>query len=197
MKRHHGAGFTGFTLLELVVAVALLAVVSTLGYTSLRYLQASAAGAEQHLLAMRQLQVAVALFERDLRNVAPRPVSVGLAARNPALMGAASSVELTRGGVTRATGDTGSALMRVGYRFADGALHRRVWRVLDQPSNDAGHGERLLLDGLVSATFRYADGNGGWRAEWQGPPDTPLPRAVEMNLRTVRSGNIRRLVVLN
>ena len=187
----------GFTLLELVVAIALLAVVSSLGYASLRYLQTSASGAETHLAALRQLQVAIAVFERDLRNVAPRSVSVGLAARNPALTGAELEVALTRGGLTRAPGETASGLLRVGYHFRNGELRRRVWPVLDQPAGGANSEERVLLAGLESVSFRYADSDGGWRGVWQGDANLPTPKAVELNLRSARFGNIRRLVVLN
>ena len=187
----------GFTLLELVVAIALLAVVSALGYTSLRYLQSSASNAEDHLENLRRLQIAVGVFERDLRNVARRPVSVGLAMRRASVVGTASDLELTRGGVTRVTGSGASGLVRVGYRFRDGQLNRHVWNVLDRPTDVTLGRSRLLIDGLTSASFRYASENGSWLDEWQVEPAAAWPRAVELKLTSPRLGNVRRLIVLN
>ena len=187
----------GFTLLELVVVVALLAVVSTLGYTSLRYLQASSASAEQHLGRLRDLQIAMGVFEQDLRNVAARPVSVGLATRQGAVSGTDVQLELTRGGVIRMDEDGLSGLMRVGYSFRDGQLRRHVWRVLDQPSDTKAGETRALVDNLSSVSFRYIGADGAWVEQWRGVADTDTPRAVELKFRSERLGNLRRLVVLN
>lgn len=187
----------GFTLLELVVAVALLAVVSTLGYTSLRYLQSSSASAEQHLDRLRALQITMGVFERDLRSVALRPVSIGLASRRAAITGTNVALELTRGGVTRIDEDGLSGLMRVGYSFRDGELRRHVWRVLDQPSGAKMGDARTLIDNLTSVSFRYVGADGAWLEAWQGGPEAGAPKAVELTFQSARLGSLRRLVVLN
>ena len=64
----------GFTLLELLVAIAIFAVVSTLALTGYTQLQQQSEYAEQRLNRLREVQRAVQTICQDLEQLEPRPV---------------------------------------------------------------------------------------------------------------------------
>jgi len=84
---HRLAQEAGFTLLEVVVAVALFAVVSTLAYGGLAAVLRSREQLSEASAQLAQLQLAMQMFERDVRSAVLRPVRDGYGEVLPALMG--------------------------------------------------------------------------------------------------------------
>ena len=88
----------GFSLLEVLVAVALFALAMGLAYGGLDAVvrgRAQLAGSAQ---ALADLQRSVGLLERDLRAAQPRSVRTGDLRRLPALVIDSDGIELTRAG---------------------------------------------------------------------------------------------------
>jgi general secretion pathway protein J len=120
----------GFTLLELLIAVAVFAVVSALAYGGL---QAVLNTDEQTRLrggVLGELQVTLAVLERDLRQVAAIGWRDRFGDRQPSLryspLATEPELELVR------TGSGGTdRLRRVGWRVTDEGLERRLWGVVD------------------------------------------------------------------
>lgn len=120
----------GFTLLELLIAVAVFAVVSALAYGGL---QAVLSTDEQTRLrggVLGELQVTLAVLERDLRQIAPVEWRDRFGDRQPplrySLLATEPELELVRVG----SGGT-DRLRRVGWRITDEGLERRLWGVVD------------------------------------------------------------------
>ncbi|MFZ9905075.1 MAG: type II secretion system minor pseudopilin GspJ [Steroidobacteraceae bacterium] len=193
----------GFTLLELIVALFVSAVMFAVGYAALMQAtqQRDAIRLAQDELAT--LQRAIRLITLDVTQMDPRPINDILGRGELAAVlgtdGSGRVLALTRGGEgdARATGRT--SLRRIEYRLEQGQLQRLSWPVLD-PVAGVQPRVRVLLRGVRSIEFRFLDNDGQWSSVWPKPGASTSsgslrqrPRAVEMRLDTNDAGMLRRL----
>jgi general secretion pathway protein J len=169
----------GFTLLELLVAVGLLAVLATVAYRGLAsILEAESQVAEQ---TQRWSGVAVLLEQlgRDLSLAVARPATDGAGRTLPALALAGSEIALTR----FEDHDSGAGLRRVGYRLRDGTLEYLVWPAVDSAPG-ALPAINPVLEGVAGFQLRAHDASGATAAAaWPpGAAIAALPRAVEAQI---------------
>jgi general secretion pathway protein J len=189
----------GFVLLEMLVALAIFAVLAALAYGALDQIvkaRSQIAAASERL---RDVQLAVSRLERDLRSAAARPIRDAYGAVLPALSGTRRGVELTRYGFASPTHEARPLLGRVGWAAADGELRSATWDALDRAPSSRG-APRVELDDVAELRLRYLDA-GNWLDAWpppRGPDDAPerLPHAVEFTLVVGGYGEIVRLVEL-
>ena len=194
---------TGFTLLELLVAVAIFAVVGTLALSGYTQLQKQSEYAEQRLERTREVQRALQTLAQDLEQAEPRPVREPLGeSQLPAVFAGDSidyKLQLTRAGWSNTAGLARASLQRVGYRLDQDGLWRDHWPVLDhtlatEPTR------RKLLGGVRAVTFRFMDANRNWVDRWpasDGGTQTDWrarPAAIEVTLELEDWGTLRRLV---
>lgn len=190
----------GFTLLELLVAVAIFAVVGVMAYGGLQAVLAQQVIARDSADRFRQVQFAVQQLTRDLHQLQPRPVREELGDGNRSALLAdvrnRHPVEFTRGGWSNPLGLPRAAVQRVAYQLDGDVLVRLHWFVPDHTLAEEPV-ERELLDGVRDFRMRFY-GAGGWSDDW--PPGlaetdpTLLPRAIELLLDLEDLGEIRRLV---
>jgi general secretion pathway protein J len=193
----------GFTLVELLVALAIFAVLSLLAYGGLASVLDGSELTSARGARLGQLQRTVTHLVDDLTLAGRRPVRDAFGDPLPALVGgagAAAVLELTRGGWPNPTGQPRSSLQRVAYDLVDGTLVRRIWPVLDR-APDSTPLEQRLLDGVTAFELRFrADRQARWQAAWPpaagAPGDGALPLAVELALEVEGFGRITRLVVI-
>jgi general secretion pathway protein J len=197
--------YTGFTLLELLVAMAIFAVVGTLALTGYTQLERQSEYAEQKLARLREVQRAVQTIAQDLAQLEPRPIREPLGdARMPALQGGVGSdysLTLTRAGWSNTAGLPRPTLQRVGYRYADNALWRDYWPTLDSTLT-VEPVRTELLKGVIRVSFRYMDANRDWIERWPPGNSTAMiversrPAAVELTMELEDWGEIKRLIEL-
>ena len=187
----------GFTLLEMLVAVAIFALASALAYGGLDALMRSRRQLDAAQDRLGRIQFALGLLERDVRGIALRPVRDGYGAPLAALQGARSQLEVTRGGYANALAQPRAELERVGWRLRDGALQRERWAVLDRTPGSAPRAD-ALVDHVEAIDFRYLDAAGRELPQWP-PPEGALqqaPSAVIVALTFADLGEIRRVLEL-
>lgn len=187
----------GLSLLEVVVAVAVFAVVGAIAWGGLDRLLRARAVIDEQSAALQALQQAVGQFERDLRQAIARPVRDGTGATQPALRLRGDALALTRavgeGGWTRAAPN----LERVEWRCDQGRLERLRWPVLDRAPGTTPE-PVALLEGLRECTWR-AVGEDGDSAAWPldaAAQEGRLPLAVEWRFTLANGESYRRLVEL-
>jgi general secretion pathway protein J len=201
----------GFTLIELMVALFIAAVMFAIGYGAIKQAITSHDSLKVQQAHLLELQTAVRVMEQDFVQLAPRPVrqAVGEEPAQPALQGSPPGtqpmVQLTRDGWANPAGLQRTGLQRVAYLVEDGTLKREFWTVLD-PTLASTTVKRDLLTHVKSVTLRYMDVNHVWQEQWPPLTSTTLvgtmleltlrerPIAVEITLDTEDWGKIVRIV---
>ncbi len=193
----------GFTLIEVLVALAVFGVLSVMGYMALGQTLSNADLLGERMQRLEAIQRTIRYLDSDLMQAAPRPVRGLLGdGYEPAIrssFGSEYALEVTHGGWTNPAGLPRGTLQRSAYRIEDGELIRYHWRVLDRTINNEPIAS-VLLDGVEGIEFRYLTADGEGTEQWPptsvtGPAEFRLrPRGVEVVLTLTDEGEIRRLV---
>lgn len=194
----------GFTLLELLIAIAIFALLGLGTYRMLDSVLQTDKVTRAHEVQLRELVRAMAAFERDVLQVQARPVRDPFGDVRAALLGddlENPSLELTRSGWRNPLGQPRADLQRVRWQLSGEQWQRQYWTVLDQ-AQDSQPQVQKALEGVTALQLRYLDEQGAWQTNW--PPQesnqaealTALPQAVELVLQHRRYGEIRRLLRL-
>lgn len=196
-----GRVLRGFTLLELVIAVAIFSLVSVMAYSGLYSAQMTSQRVEEAGDRLSALQVAFSLMGRDLQQSVNRPVRDAFGEMQLAFMGARSGVgamlEFTRTGLRNPAGFARSSLQRVAYGVEEDELLRLTW-----PSLDRGYGAEPvrtpILTGVKQVELRFMDIDRNWIDQWppitaQTSTESLLPIAVEITVETEDLGKLVRL----
>jgi general secretion pathway protein J len=194
----------GFTLLELLVAIAIFAFVGAMALTGYTQLQQQSEYQQLRLERVREVQRAVQILATDLMQIEPRAIREPIGDQYIPAVAAGDSVEyeieFTRGGWMNSAGLPRPTLQRVGYRLDQDGLWRDHWRVLDR--TQTSEPVRVnVLKGVRAVSFRFLSPAREWVDRWpqlQGPGsaerDRIRPAAVEVKLDLEDWGEITRLV---
>jgi len=191
----------GFTLLEVLVAMAIFSIVAYMAYGGFAAVLKQQQIVEQTSSRLRAIQFTMRQIDNDFRQLQPRPVreELGEGWKNALVADVRElqAVELTRAGWPNPLGRARPALQRVAYRLEDGILIRSYWPVLDRLLEEEPV-ETELLEGVREFTLRFLDEDGEWQEQWPsaGIPGDPrlLPRAVEIVLELEDWGEVTRLL---
>ena len=200
--RHHA----GFTLLELLVAMAIFALLSVMAYAGLSTVLNANQILETNMQRLSEVQRSVTLLSRDIRQTINRSIRDTYGSTKQPLIGATAfdslgtpAIELTRTGYANPLGTKRSFLQRVAYRVEEETLYRDSWRVLDQAQDSEADALAICYE-VKSLTLRYLDYDNEWHEQW--PPSNPayqgpnLPKAVEVSLELTDWGKVVRLLPL-
>ena len=217
----------GFTLLELLIAISIFALISAMAYSALNHVLRS----NEHLVAeraaWRELTMLWLRMEEDMAQARPRAIRNNIGLWIPALDGrptdtralGAPALELTRGGVFLPSPDEDdptslsppvglrqpvrSDLQRVGYRLNEGELWRLTWPDLDRGPQSTPRETSLLKD-VEDFQVRYFAPKGGWVNVWPMTTAggalqslTDLPLGVEVRVVLKGRGEFKRLFLIH
>lgn len=196
-------GTAGFTLVEVMVAVFIFAIVAAIamgGYNELvKQSDIANAGASR----TREVQAAMQRLNIDFASLEPRPVREPLGdSVIPALRSDKRNdtvVELTHSGWSNPAGVPRSTLQRVSYRLENDKLMREYWLALDRTMTGEPE-SAVLLNGVERMELRFMDSNRTWHDQWPplgySAPDAPRlrPIAVEITVELEDWGEIKRLI---
>ena len=199
MKRF---GQAGFTLIEVLVAMAVFGVLTALAYMTLGQTLNNSDMLTERMDRLQAMQRTIAYLSTDLVQAAPRSIRADLGEAQPALIssfGAEFALQLTHNGWPNSAGVPRSTQQRSAYRIEDDELIRYHWNVLDRTANEIPVGT-VLLDNIESLTFRFLQPDGEWVEQWPpgiGPSASDsslLPRAVTIVLVLPDEGELTRVV---
>lgn len=189
----------GFTLIEIMVALTIFALMSGVAYRGLDAVLAAHARVSREAAKWRDLALAFTSVRQSISAVAARSIrdrtgsiKASFSGSGATRAGDEAALELTRMGAADRSGDLAD-LQRIGYRVADGRFEQLGWPVLDQ-APDTRPAAFTLASGVSAMTLRFLSRTGAWTASWPVPgSDAPFPAAVEMTLVLDGGGRVRRL----
>ncbi|VAW62563.1 hypothetical protein MNBD_GAMMA11-806 [hydrothermal vent metagenome] len=199
---------SGFTLIEVMIAMAIFAIVSSLAYSGLQSVMNSKIKTEAALERLQELQMTMLMLSSDFQQLSDRDGHdalggrlLKLTTRDPGLV-----VDFTRGGWRNPANQPRSTLQRVAYRVEEDRLIRVHWAYVDRADDDIRI-ERTLISNIDSLELRFLNNRGQWINDWPNPngqraptnpdgsvPTPESPRAVEITLKMSDWGEIKRLI---
>ena len=206
----------GFTLVEVLIAMAITTLISVVAYTGLSSALSGAESLRSASGRAHDINQTLAMLSRDLRQVVNRPVVDEFGQVVPALMGgemAREPLALTRAGWHNSTAAPRSTLQRVRWWLEDERLWRGYFPVLDRTAGTEPI-ETEILEGVERFELRFlptlsaveSDRNDvvdrrNWRDSWiadlSQPGQMPSPpAAVEVLMEVAGLGELRRTYVL-
>ena len=207
----------GFTLVEVLIALAITAFVSAIAYTSFSTVMSGVESSQATAERVYQVNRAWMMISRDLEQFVARPVRDEFGELEPAMQGgiaARFALSFTRGGWHNPVGHARSELQRVNYRMEDETLWRDSYPVLDRAGETITQ-EVALLDGVEELRVLFLENTDGvdtvgssseldsrnWPESWvidTSQPGSVLnpPLAVELILRLSDWGEMRRIYAL-
>lgn len=199
----------GFTLLELMIASIIFAIMAIMAYGGLDNVMDNSEASQQALSRLKQTQHTVTILNRDLNQLVQRDIRDGFGTTQPYLMAGTdvdNLIEFTRSGRVNPGRLIRSSLQRVAYRFDEDKLIRLQWPQLDR-TQEMEAKQSALIDEVEQVTIRFLDQNNEWQEQW--PPlnaqaaasstggatgsTATGPVAIEIIVQLKDWGDIRRL----
>lgn len=175
---------SGFTLVEMLIALAIFALIAGGAMGLLRFsvdAEIASRSKTEQLAAMRRF---LSIWTADLAQAAPRPSRDEAGGVQPALEAPTGSpdgtiLRLTRGGWSNFDAEPRPSLQRVAYRWADGRLSRA-----GQPYPDGARADAAVVLTATAAAprLRFRTADGVWRDRWEPQRIAELPVAIELTL---------------
>jgi general secretion pathway protein J len=189
-------GSSGFTLIEVLIAIAVFATASALAWGGLNAVIRARDALQREQQSFARIVRLVGTLERDLRAAVGRPVRGNFNEPVAALRGDAEHLELTRIGYASPRAEPRSNLERVLYELDGRKLQRGRYVALDRAPGSTPVIEELH-DQVQSFRLRFLDVDGRWLDRW--PPQErgqldAMPRAIEVRVSLEGTGEITRLV---
>ncbi len=190
---------SGFTLLELLVALAVFTVMSAMAYGGLSSLLNTRETVERKGEALTRLQMTFSRLAADVEQALNRGSNDGGGFERPPMTGGEGMshfLAFTRGGRSNPQNRPRSALQRIAYVLEDETIKRHAWHHVDHLVGEEPL-TATLLDGVQGLEIRFLSSGLTWYPYWPPDPEkkdtSPLPRAVEITLEIQGWGNLRRL----
>jgi len=185
----------GFTLIEVLIALAIFSVMSIMAYGGLKTVLNARNGTERAAERLNEIQMAFNLIQQDMQHIASRSIRDEYAQEKRAVelgIGGVNAIEFTRGGNNNPRRAGRSTLYRVAYLWdeSEGELKRLIWTTLDRASGNVPQ-EKVLLRGVSGITFDEVGGVSSQQGRGQTNLDD-LPRGIEMKLELEQWGTIER-----
>ncbi|MFL0811073.1 MAG: type II secretion system minor pseudopilin GspJ [Agarilytica sp.] len=191
----------GLTLIEVMVAVIIMALIGVISYQALDTTVRSKDVVEEHLADLARVDRAWTLLEADLRNIVNQSISPpGYGAGNaipPLVLGNNEGeywMTMLRGGHANPLNLIRSEMIRVGYRVEEETLWRDVWYNLAQTDQEEARHQKIA-DGVERVEVRILSNQassytaGPWVESWPsgvnagGANNISMPHAIEVKLK--------------
>jgi general secretion pathway protein J len=191
----------GFTLIEVLVAMAILAVVIMATHQILDSTTKAKEASDEKIAELNGLQTAFRLMDQDFSQMTQRTVrnEAGDAQEQYLLAGRYilesqyDGIAFVRDGwVNPINLLPRSELQAVGYRVLNDNLER-VYRVYVDQLDNMEPRVQVVLKGIEELKFEFLDANNEWQEQWQ---IKALPKAVAVTLQQIEAEPIRRVFLV-
>ncbi|WP_258546937.1 type II secretion system minor pseudopilin GspJ [Psychromonas sp. B3M02] len=191
----------GFTLVEILVAIAIFAMLSFAAYQILQGVLRSGEISREHDQNLKEIQRGMLLIERDFVQMVARTSRTEgtddedlqvLYAGDGILDSEYEGIEFNRlGWFNPLNLLPRSNVLRVGYRVQDGQLQRLYYLHPDTISGEETE-QQVILNDVEGLSFRFWDDT--WVTTWSS--NSELPTGIEITINSKHYGELRRVFIL-
>lgn len=188
----------GFTLIEVLVAIAIFSMLSFSAYQVLDQTQKANQQSIDKTERLKEIQRSMVIIDNDFRQIALRQFrNNGEEASSRVFWWSNGLIDSDSYGAlfTRLGWHNPQQMFprgevtKVGYRIREDVLQRVWWRYPDTPAGQEGI-VTPLLSGVEKIDMRFYNSE-GWQSNWDEPYS--LPKAVELTLTLEDFGDISRI----
>lgn len=186
---------SGFTLIEMVIAVSIFALMSAMAYSGLNQTIKIGNQVSEANQRLSELQFGLAYFSRDWMQVSPRKIRNQYGDEENNIVIEGNGISFTRSGWSNLLQQKRSELQRVQYLVIDNNFVRRHWRSLDQ-----GIGEEplatILIHDIESLEINFIDPAESEISDWPNASSQSAgnPIALIIEIELAQMGQIRRIL---
>ena len=187
----------GFTLLELLIAIAIFSLLAVVSYRLLNSATETQIVTSRVWNELNVLQRARLIIQKDFNHIVARPIRNTEGERKASIYGGIEAnrsrytfINFTRSGWYNFTGDIRSDLQRVAYAFEGKELVRYYWQQLDLAVKTPPV-RQIVLDDVQNVSIDFMDKKKHWVKSW---PPAQTAQAARM---IILPSGIRLTVVHN
>src|SRR3990167_9173502 len=183
---HHTHTQRGFTLIEILVALMIFAIMGVMAAMSLHTIIRAHEKLKKADHRLLQLQITMTLLRRDISQVINRKIRDADGKQEPAFMASGGGdITFTRAGLENPFNmSRQSNMQRVGYALRGNNLVRVTWNVLDQPPK-AQPESQIMLSDVQSLEWQFIADNGAKSSSWPPAIGTNMKKETQSNLPKV------------
>ncbi|SRR5579883_265378 len=202
----------GFTLMEVLIALMILAIIGAIMMRGLQSAIRSQERINQNAAKLAALQEGMTIMARDIEEIINRPIFTTNGSLLPAVIASNNYIEFTTIGLANPFGMyQRSSLQRIAYQCHDGTLFRLVWPTIDRMPGSSPDSYPLLTEvsdcriqlyfnptkqkQLVANTVTKTGSTSPTTASAINKPP-PLPNAVQISFTIKGVGTVTRFVAL-
>lgn len=192
----------GFTLIEILIALAVFSIMASITSSLLYNAFTSRARVNEQSQRLNQLQLAISLMQQDTIQIVDRAIRGNDMQLFPGFVGQNMYVEFTRDGfVNPQSTEKRSNLQRIAYVCEEDKLLRRTWETLDSLDRNV-YEDKILVDKLTACNFGYLGKYLQVYPEWRLPSVSlkrkkiNMPIAIQINLTLGTQGSMNLLFII-
>lgn len=189
----------GFTLVEILIALAIFATISVLAYRAVDAMTGSESRLAQEAAHWRLLEQLFNRIEADAQQALPRPLISGNQTLPPwqASVDGRGRMQLQFArAATRLPSAAGTQQgQRIAYEWRDGHIDLLYWPTFDTVAHVEPQRYRLL-DGVALFHIDYLTQAGNWVEDWPQRDEPALPRAMRVQIAAQNGVVAERIFVL-
>jgi len=182
----------GFTLLEILIALAIFSVMSMMAYAGLAAILAARASTVPRAEQLAQLQTTLYLLNEDFSQIINRPIRDEFGSTEAAFsIGRGNELLVfTRSAASWSSTAGENNLLRVSYSVEKDTLYRRVWTIPDRTQQTEYRRRKLLITQGITLT--------GFNTKTQAwePLVAEIPKALDISFKLEGLGTVHRKFLL-
>ncbi len=182
----------GYTLIEVVIALAIFAILGTLSVGLLSRAFDTKARLATQIEPLSEITLAATRIKQSASQIVARPVRDQDMNKIPAFVANTNQIEFTRGGFIQLEqinqAPKKSTLRRMALSCDGSNLIQSTWSVLDGFDQEAPQ-KQVLLSHLKSCSFAFPASHKTWSDAWRGDENT-TPSAFKLYLNFKDLGEI-------